>query len=111
MRFLIDAQLPPALAGCIEQADQIATHVIDHAMTEASDATIWGLAFSPGGRSLAAACGDGKVRLWDPITRQVTLVLEGPPSRVNCVAFAPDSLTLASGSHDGSITLWHAGEP
>ena len=55
-----------------------------------SDAEIWALAFSPDGRTLAAACGDAKVRLWDPITGQVMLVLEGHSQRVNAVAFSPD---------------------
>ena len=69
---------------------------------------IWGLSFSPDGRTLAAACDDAKVRLWDPITGQVILVLDGHTQRVNAVAFSPDGSTLASASHDGAVRLWHA---
>ncbi len=76
-----------------------------------SDAAIWGLSFSPDGRTLAAGCNDAKVRLWDPITGQVMLVLDGHAQRVNAVAFNPDGQTLASASHDGAIKLWHGEAP
>src|SRR6185312_5908037 len=66
------------------------------------------LTFAPDGRTLAAACGDAKTRLWDPITGQLTLVLGGHRQRVNTLEFSPDGLTLASASHDGAIKLWHA---
>jgi len=49
-----------------------------------SDNEILGLAFSPDGGTLAAACADAKVRLWDPLTGQVTLELEGPRKARQC---------------------------
>jgi WD40 repeat protein len=58
-----------------------------------------------------AACDDAKVRLWDPITGQVMLVLDGHAQRVNAVAFSPGGQTLASASHDGTIKLWHGEVP
>ena len=69
----------------------------------------------PPGRSVrkktAAGCDDAKVCLWDPITGQVMLVLDGHSQRVNAVAFSPDGQTLASASHDGAIKLWHGEAP
>jgi WD40 repeat protein/serine/threonine protein kinase len=67
-----------------------------------------GLSFSPDGRTLAAGCDDGRIRLSDPLTGQVTLVLEGHTQRVNAVVFAPDGTALASASHDGTVRLWRA---
>jgi len=41
MRFLVDAQLPPALAGWIADHGHEAAHVGDLGMQAASDAAIW----------------------------------------------------------------------
>jgi len=99
-----DGKLRRALGGCRD----IWTR---RRSVKGSDTAIWGLAFSPDGRTLAAACGDAKVRLWDPITGRMTLVLDGHSQRVNAVAFAPDGRALASASHDGAIRFWCAERP
>jgi predicted nuclease of predicted toxin-antitoxin system len=44
MRFLVDAQLPPALARWIASQGHMAEHVTDLRMTDASDRSIWQLA-------------------------------------------------------------------
>lgn len=44
MRFLVDAQLPPALARWLVAAGHEAEHVADRGMQAASDAAIWDLA-------------------------------------------------------------------
>ena len=44
MRFLVDAQLPPALARWLVAAGHEAEHVADRDMQAASDAAIWDLA-------------------------------------------------------------------
>jgi predicted nuclease of predicted toxin-antitoxin system len=41
VKFLVDAQLPPALAVWLEQAGQEAAHVRDVGLREADDAAIW----------------------------------------------------------------------
>ena len=46
MRFLVDAQLPPALARWIASSGHLAAHVTDHGMAGASDTAIWALAMS-----------------------------------------------------------------
>ena len=46
MRFVVDDQLPPALARLLEAAGHLAEHVGDVAMTGASDKTIWNYARS-----------------------------------------------------------------
>ena len=64
------------------------------------------LAFAPDGRSLATCGMSGTIRLWDPLTGQELLTLQGHKAQVNGIAFAPDGSSLASCSHDGEVKLW-----
>lgn len=41
MRFLVDAQLPPALARVLTERGHIAEHVADVGLLSASDSAIW----------------------------------------------------------------------
>ena len=66
-----------------------------------------GVAWSPDGATLAAACEDYTVKLFDPRTRRLLKTLAGHKRGLAAVAWSPDGLTLASG--DGrTIKLWHA---
>ena len=75
-----------------------------------------GVAFSPDGKLLATADGDGTVRLWNPVTGQP---VGAPSSRhrphggVNAVAFSPDGKLLATADDDGRVRLWNpvTGQP
>lgn len=46
MRFLIDAQLPPALARLLESHGHVAEHVADIGLRHADDSPIWAYATS-----------------------------------------------------------------
>jgi predicted nuclease of predicted toxin-antitoxin system len=48
VKFLIDAQLPPALAAWLQQAGHEAAHVRDVGLREAGDDTIWAYALQAG---------------------------------------------------------------
>jgi predicted nuclease of predicted toxin-antitoxin system len=41
VRFLVDAQLPPALARWLGARGHEATHLLDHDLLGATDATVW----------------------------------------------------------------------
>jgi predicted nuclease of predicted toxin-antitoxin system len=46
MRFLIDAQLPPALARLLEAHGHVAEHVADIGLRHADDSSIWAYAIT-----------------------------------------------------------------
>jgi WD40 repeat protein len=64
------------------------------------------IAFSPDDRVLAAAMGDGTVRLWEGLTGRMLAILTAHTDRVWCVAWSPDGKHLASSSRDGTIRVW-----
>ncbi|MFO0964785.1 MAG: WD40 repeat domain-containing protein [Gemmataceae bacterium] len=64
-------------------------------------------AFSPDGATLAAACDDEAIRLWDVATRKQTATLEGHTEPIDALAYTPDGKTLASVTvHQASLFLW-----
>jgi len=91
-----DGDLPVAPSGSTPDGDLKGAH---------------GAEFSPDGKLLATAGGDGYVRFWDPVTgRPVGKPLPadpGPSGIVNAVAFSPDGNLLATAGGDGYVRLWN----
>jgi WD40 repeat protein len=76
-----------------------------------SDGGVNTVAFSPDRRLLAAAYGDGYVRLWNPVTGQAAgsplPVDTGPAGDAFGLAFSPDGKLLATGDAAGYLRLWN----
>ncbi len=67
---------------------------------------VYSVAFSPDGRRLASANGDGTVGLVDVETGEQLLTLTGHKDYVFSVAFHPDGQHLASASADRTVKVW-----
>src|SRR2546429_9230319 len=65
--------------------------------------TVYGVAFTPDGRTVATGGADKTIRLWDVATHRSIATLTGHTDAVKGVAFSPDGHTLATGSDDGTI--------
>jgi len=94
----------PAARACPRLWDPATGHCL-RTLTGHSRA-VWGVAFSPDGRLLAAADG-ATARLWDPATGDCLRTLTGPRGSVHGVAFSPDGRLLAAASLDKTARLWN----
>jgi len=65
------------------------------------------LALSPDGSRLAAACVDGKLRLWNVADAKLTGELDVGPRPVTHLAFAANGQMLASLAEDGELRLYN----
>jgi WD40 repeat protein len=68
-----------------------------------------GVAFSPDGKILVTADGDGTIRMLNPATGRplrVPLLAGSRRGGVRCVVFSPDGKILASAEADGTVRFW-----
>ncbi len=83
----------------------------DDALKRLSLGEIWGVAYSPDGRTVATASrdasGHGKLVLWDVASSKARIWLE-QPFGVRSVAFSPDGGMLAAGGWDNVVRIYEA---
>jgi eukaryotic-like serine/threonine-protein kinase len=64
--------------------------------------------FTPDGWGLAAACGDGRVRLWETREWSISRIFEDDKKKpVVALAFDTYGQTMVTGSSNGTIRLWN----
>ncbi len=106
LRVALPSAVTLALLGLAGQtAAKDLTPVKDPVVFRGHTNTVYGVAFSADGKTLATGGADKTIRLWDVDTHQ-RLALLRYTDRVTCLAFAPNGKMLASGSSDLTVTLW-----
>jgi WD40 repeat protein len=70
--------------------------------------TLFSLAFSPDGRSVAAAGSGPAAYVWDTVSGKLTAVFRDPSGAwTSSLAYSPDGRTLAVSDYEGNIYLWN----
>ena len=69
--------------------------------------SVYSVAYSPDGQTLASGSGDNTIKLWNVKTGNLLQTLKGNSVWANSLAYNPDGKTLASGGADSTIKLWN----
>jgi WD40 repeat protein/tetratricopeptide (TPR) repeat protein len=68
--------------------------------------TVWSVAFSPDGKSLAAGSASGALHVWDVQTGRLTRRITASGACVNAVAFSPGGEAVLAGRSAQGLTLY-----
>jgi len=71
-----------------------------------SKESLWIMALSPNGQTIASGGGSGKVRLWDVKTEKVVARWTGHTQPTVSLCWSGDGGRVVSGSYDGTMRVW-----
>jgi WD40 repeat protein len=71
-------------------------------------AAVFGLEFSPDGRSMATPNLDGTARVWDARSGSLVATLRGHTGEAVALAYSPDGKLIATSGTDGTARVWDA---
>jgi WD40 repeat protein len=74
-------------------------------------ALVWAVVFSPNGKWIASAGGDGEINLWDAVSGTLLKSFHGHVGGATSLAFSPDGNTLLSGGLDAAVRVWELDQP
>jgi WD40 repeat protein len=64
------------------------------------------VSFSPDGQTLACGGSDGKIRLWNVVSKKQVAAIDAHSSNIFGVAYNPDGKLLVSAGWDGTARIW-----
>ena len=64
--------------------------------------------FSPGGKQIASADQDGKVRIWDIASAKIIKSLIGHSGVAKVIGFSPDGRLIGTAADDNTVRMWDA---
>jgi WD40 repeat protein len=94
----------PALAGTIEHFFTPPAHFTYSGHTQYVAAVAW----SPDGKRIASASGDGTVQVWDASNGSHVLTYRGHTGDVLDLAWSPNGKYIASAGLDTTVQVWNA---
>jgi WD40 repeat protein/serine/threonine protein kinase len=97
--------LPPILGGLVWMHTTLAPAV---QTLRGHASSVWAVAFSPDGKSLASGGNDHAVQVWNTKTWQLMRTLRDRTGGVLSVVFSPDGQRLATGGSDATVKVWNA---
>lgn len=104
-KYLFAAGGEPGLFGEVRQWDLSDGRLFY--VFEGHKDTLYSIALSPDGKTLATGSYDQKIKLWNVETGEEIRTLSGHNGCVFGLAFRPDGKILASASADRTVKLWH----
>lgn len=87
-------------------AKDAAAPVVENLGPPVHNDEVFGVAFSPDGKTVTSGSGDGTVKVWDVASGSLVQNYSAKASRVFSVAYSPNGSWLAAGTEANGVMLW-----